>query len=189
MKSPVLLGFGLCFASLACAQSTNDLPGLIPPYSTLPPTFWEQYGLMVILGGLIGVALVGVLIWLISRPKTVPVLPSEVQARQALEALRAQPETSALLSQVSQILKRYFNAAFGNQRAELTTAEVEHSVIHDRRVKAETGYALVAFLKRCDALKFDNASDPKEIQAVVQALDLLQQLQSCRTTLPPTVKP
>ena len=68
-------------------QSTNELPELVPPYAALPPTFWEQYGMTLILSGLICVAVAGVVIWIISRPKPVPVLPPEVQARRALEAL------------------------------------------------------------------------------------------------------
>ncbi len=50
-------------------------------------------------------------------------MPPEMVAREALAKLRCQTEDGKVLSEVSQILRRYFSTAFQFPPGELTTAE------------------------------------------------------------------
>ena len=176
-----LLLLSVLGAVSAMAQSTNDLPELIPPYAALPPTFWEQYGLTLVVGSLVCVVVVGATVWMISRPKPVPVLPPEVQARRALEALRAQPENGDLLSQVSQILRRYISAAFGLPAGELTTQELISAMTSNREFDGKLRQATSQFLEFCDSRKFAPRPATSLQSAVSLALALIEQGESVRT--------
>src|SRR5882724_13350131 len=124
--SMFLLLLFLCNSSSLKAQpnsETNALPTLSPPYAELPPTFWEQHGIAVLISSLAAILPVGFLVWLCLRPKPKIILPPEVEARNALELLRGQSEDGVLLSNVSQILRHYFIAAFRLPPGEPTTAE------------------------------------------------------------------
>ncbi len=79
-------------AALPLQGQTNDLQALAPPYGELPPTFLEQHGTSVVFAGLGAIALAAFGIWLVFRPMPKIIIPSEVQAREALKNLRQQPE-------------------------------------------------------------------------------------------------
>src|SRR6266496_321326 len=101
------LDSGLWTVSAAPTTSLpDDIPPLRPPHDLLPPTFWEQHSTAVIILTIIGLIFLCLCLWLFLRPKSPVIIPPEVQARQALEPLRSQPENGDLLSQVSQILHR-----------------------------------------------------------------------------------
>ncbi len=72
------------------SEATNAPLTLSPPYGELPPTFFEQHGTILMLAGLGIIALAAFGLWLIFRPKPKTIIPPEVQARRALEALREQ---------------------------------------------------------------------------------------------------
>ena len=68
-----LRGWLLLCARSAGAQTNSppeQIPPLRPPHAPIPPSFWEQYGLAVLLGGLALLCLLAiVLLWLMrSRP-------------------------------------------------------------------------------------------------------------------------
>ena len=111
------------------------------------------------------------------------VVPPEVQARQALEPLRQQPEDGALLSRVSQILRHYVAAAFDLPPGELTTAEFCRAIAGHGRIGPELSAALSDFLRQCDQRKFAPPAPVPPFSAVAQALKLIDQAQIRRRAL------
>ena len=144
----------LVFFGLPIFAQTNDLPALVPAYPEIPPTFWEQHGTLVIIGAFVFLTVAAVVAWEIFRPKPAPVLPPEKIARDALARLQAQPEDGKLLSEVSQILRRYFGAVFQMPGAELTTAEFSTALSVSEKISTELAGAIAAFLRECDKRKF-----------------------------------
>jgi len=161
----------------------DDIPPLRPPHAEIPPTFWEQYGLLVIVFGVLVLGLVCAAAWFLTRPKPPMIVPPEVQARQALETLRRQPEDGALLSRVSQILRRYVAAAFDLPPGELTTAEFCRAIAGHGQIGPELSAALSEFLRQCDQRKFAPSAPAAPFGAVAQALKLVDQAQARRSAL------
>jgi hypothetical protein len=149
----------------------------------MPPTFWDQYSLWVILFGVLLLALVCAVAWVLTRPKPPMVVPPEVRARQALEPLRQQPEEGVLLSRVSQILRHYVAAAFGLPSGEFTTAEFCRAIDGHAQIGPELSAALSEFLRQCDQRKFSPPAPVPPLNAVAQALKLLDQAQNRRLVL------
>jgi len=170
----------LIIARGAIAQATNDLPALLPPYTELPPGFWEQHGITVILGSVAVLAIIGVAAWLIFRPRPLPVIPPEVQARRELEALRTQPEDGQVLSRASQIVRRYVLAAFDLSAGELTTHEFIRAMESSPRLTAEVREAIAEFLRRCDERKFGGSSGSVAGHGAAQALELVNRSEALR---------
>jgi hypothetical protein len=157
---------------------------LRPPHAEIPPTFWEQYGLWVILCGVLVLGLVCVAAWFLTRPKPPVIVPPEVQARQALEPLRQQPEDGALLSRLSQILRRYVIAAFDLPPGELTTTEFCRAIAGHDPVGPDLSATLSEFFRQCDQRKFAPPPAPAPpFGAVAQALNLIDQAQARRLAL------
>jgi hypothetical protein len=165
------------------SPGTNSALQLLPPYGELAPTFWEQYGARLIVAAVGLLLLAAFSIWLRFRPKPPVILPVEVQARQALEALRQRPEDGALLSEVSRILRRYVIIAFQLPPAELTTAELRHAVSDHPRIGPELSIALADFLRRCDERKFSPASLAMPFGATARALELVGLAEARRALL------
>src|ERR1051326_3964939 len=63
------------FAATNISTAADDLPQLRPPRAEIPPTFWERYGLWVIMGAVVFVALFGVAVWALTRPKPPVIVP------------------------------------------------------------------------------------------------------------------
>ena len=171
--------------SLAAAApiSSDDIPPLRPPHGEMAPTFWEHYGLWVVIAGVLLLALVCGVAWLLTRPKPPVVVPPEVQASQALELLRQQPEDGALLSRVSQILRHYVTDAFDLPPGELTTAEFCAMIATHFSIGPELSVALSEFLHECDQRKFSQSSPAAPFGATAQALKLIDQAQTRRLAL------
>jgi hypothetical protein len=175
----------LLFLPCGLWASTNflepsDIPRLRPPRGELPPTFWEQHGLVVAAGSVIFLILLGFLVWYLSRPKPPVAVPPCVLARQALEPLRRQPENGAVLSRVSQVLRRYVAAAFELEPGELTTSEFCRGLEKQERVGTELAAALSDFLRRGDEHKFKpaNLAPSGPLRAVERALQLVDQVEA-----------
>ena len=149
----------------------------------MAPTFWEHYGLWVVIAGVLLLALVCGVAWLLTRPKPPVVVPPEVQASQALELLRQQPEDGALLSRVSQILRHYVTDAFDLPPGELTTAEFCAMIANHSPIGPELSAALTAFLRECDQRKFSQSAPAAPFSATAQALKLIDQAQTRRLAL------
>ncbi len=147
----LLLAF---FAQSVFSQTTNPLPPLTPSYPEIPPTFWELHGMAILAGSVTLIALAAVVLWKLLQPKPVIVLPPEIVAREALVQLQRRPEDGTLLSEISQILRRYVVAVFDLPAAELTTAELCAALAGCGKINAELAGAIAAFLRECDERKF-----------------------------------
>jgi hypothetical protein len=141
-------------AAATNAPAEELMPRLRPPRGEIAPTFWEQYGVWVILAGVIVLGMSAFAVWWFTRPKPAVVVPPAVQARQALEPLRGHAEDGALLSQVSQILRRYVSTAFALPPGEMTTADFCRAIADQGRLGPELSPALGDFLRKCDERKF-----------------------------------
>ncbi len=160
------------------AAGTTDLPTLVPPYGELPPSFWELHRTAIVIGGCVLILLIPVVIWLLARPKPATHLPPEQIARAALEQLRLESEDGKLLSEVSQILRRYTGAVFQFAGSEMTTAEFCASLSGNPKIGTELSGTLASFLQECDVRKFSPASATAPMNAVNRALELVAQVET-----------
>ena len=167
----------------ASRTAADDIPPLRPPHAEIPPTFWDQYSLWVILFGVLLLVLVCAAAWFVTRPKPLAIVPPEVQARQALEPLRRQPEDGALLSRVSQILRHFVAAAFNLPPGELTTAEFCSAVARHTQIGPDLSAALSEFLRLCDQDKFSPPASVPPLSAVDRALKLIDRSQARRLAI------
>ena len=169
------------------AAEEAGVPQLAPPYPEIPPTFWEQYGAAVVIGGMVLGALAAFGLWLGMRKKPVAAVLPEVRARRELAALLRLPEDGVVLSQTSQVLRRYFIAAFALPPGEFTTAEFCRSISGCEQIGADLASAVAAFLRECDARKFSSGAVPLS-GAVARAQSLVERGEARRSP-PPAVKP
>ena len=167
----------------AAAQLTNDIPPLRPPQPEIPPAFLEQHRWSVSIGSVALLALAGFAVWRRLQPKPESAVPPEVQVQQALESLRLQSETGAVLSRISQSLRRYLVAAFGLPPEELTTTEFCRALADSTQVGPELSLALSQFLRECDRLKFAPSASPTELNAAARALELVASAEERRAQL------
>jgi hypothetical protein len=165
------------------SEATNGPLKLLPPYDELPPTFLEQHAESVLVGGIGLIVLAAIAIWFLFRAKSKIIIPPGVQARQALEKLRQQPEDGAMLSGVSQVVRQYFIAAFHLPQGEFTTAEFSRLVTNHQSIGAELATATTDFLRACDARKFSAASGNATFNAVDEALNLIERAEKWRAQL------
>lgn len=187
------LGFSLLVAQPSFAAATNtptngEIPALRPPRPEMAPTYWEQHGVVIVVCVVLFLAVVGVAIWFLTRPKPPIVVPPEALARKALEPLAQRPEDGALLSQVSQILRHYVSAAFDLPPIELTTTEFCRAIAGHEQVGPELSAALSEFLVRCDQRKFSPPAPAPPLSVVTHALKLIDQAQARRNALAQTLK-
>lgn len=177
--------FGVLMTLLSCAgfaQVTNEIPPLMPAYPAIPPTFWEQHGTSLVLTSFTALLLIALVIWLALKPKSVTPEPPETLARRALEVLRQRNEDGVVLSEVSQILRRYLVAVFALAPDELTTSEFCLTLHRNQKVSAELAAAVADFLRRCDERKFSPvATSP--LNAAARALELVQLAEARRAHL------
>lgn len=152
----------------------DAIPPLRPPRGEIAPTFWEQHGLWVIILGVLLLGLVCATVWWLRRRRPAVIVPPEAQARQALEPLREQAEDGAVLSRVSQILRRYVGAAFGLPPGEMTTADFCRAIAGHERLGAELSATLGDFLRRCDERKFAPPAPMPALGAAAQALKIIE---------------
>jgi hypothetical protein len=171
------------------AATPDSVTGLIPAYGELPPTFWEQYQSAIIVAGFALLAIAFLILRMVLRPKTPVVLPPEVIARRALAKLQGRPEDGKLLSEVSQILRRYVGAAFELPAAEMTTTEFCALLATREKIGPELAQSISDFLRDCDARKFSPVATTSPLNAVDHARELVSRadarlLQLAATQLP-----
>jgi len=181
---PIVLPLVASQLSLAAATNSPDaIPPLRPPRAEIAPTFWEQNGLWVAIAGLLLLAVIAAAVWWLRRTRPPVMVLPYLRARQALEPLRQQPEDGAVLSQVSQILRRYVSAAFGLPPGEMTTADFCRAIADQGRLGAELSAKVADFLRRCDERKFAPSAPTAALGAAEQALKLLEQAEARRAEL------
>jgi hypothetical protein len=157
------------------ATDTNidSIPPLRPPRAELPSSFWEEHGTSVVLCGIALLGFISMAVWWVSRGRPQAVAPPEVQAREALELLRSRPEDGALLSRVSQILRRYVVQGFELPPNEVTTTEFCKLMAGAQKVGSQFASSVSEFLRHCDQRKFAPAPVPQPFGGVAQALKLI----------------
>jgi hypothetical protein len=170
--------------------AANEPPKLVPAYGEIPPTFWEQHGTLIIIGGFAFIAFVALVLWSMLKPKPTIALPPEVLAREALTKRLRQPEDGKLLSEVSQILRRYICAAFALPAAELTTTEFCAVLTGNGKIGQELAQSISNFLRECDEQKFASSPVSAPFNAATRALELVALAEKRRAelrmlTLPP----
>ncbi len=178
-----VLAAGRLYGAATNSLSPEAIPPLRPPRPEIPPTFWEQYGLWVVLGAILLLALVSAAAWFLTRPKPPVIVPPELQARQALEPLRQQAEEGAVLSRVSQVLRHYLAAAFSLPPGELTTTEFCHVLSDQAQAGPELSASVAEFLRQCDQRKFSPTPPAPPLGAVAQALQLIDHAEARRAAL------
>ena len=172
-----LFGFG--FPLLA--QTTNKtLPPLAPPQGELPPTFWQEHGITILISGMALLIVAGVILWQFCKAKPQPVVPPADVARTALTALQRQPEDGKVLSEISQVLRRYVSDAFEFPSGEMTTAEFSVALTSHPEIGAELAQAVAGFLHECDERKFSPATATTPFGAANRALELIATMETIR---------
>jgi len=166
------------FCATNISAGDEELARLRPPRAEIPPTFWERYNIWIIVGSLVILALIGIIVWIVTRPNPPIVVPPEVRARQGLELLSSKPEDGLVLSQVSQILRHYVAEAFAFPPGELTTTEFCRVMASHERIDLELGSAISEFLRRCDERKFMPAPPNTQMTAIATALKLVETAQA-----------
>ena len=169
-----LLAAHTLLGATANLPAPDAIPPLRPPRGEIAPTFWEQNGLWVIILGVLLLGLVCAAVWWLRRPRPAVIVPPEAQARQALEPLRNQPEDGAVLSRISQILRRYVGAAFALPPGEMTTGDFCRAIAGHERIGVELSATLGDFLRRCDERKFGPPATMPALGAAAQALKLIE---------------
>jgi len=165
------------------SSGPDEIPPLHPPHAEIPPTFWEQYGQWVIVGCIILLVALAFAIWFLTRPRPPIIGPPEVTARKALAALQGQPEDGAVLSRVSQAIRRYVAAAFGMPPEELNTTEFCRSVEDHEQIGSALSAALAEFLRRCDERKFAPSPPAPALGAVARGFELIELAETRRAQL------
>jgi hypothetical protein len=160
--------------------SPDDIPPLRPARGELAPTYWEQHGAWpFVLGGL-GILIIAALVWLLLRPRPATPIPPATAAHRALDPLANQPENGVVLSRISQVVRRYFSAAFALPPGELTTAEFSRELEGHQQVGAALSTAVNAFLRECDRRKFAPSPPPTPLGAAGLAARLIDQAEARR---------
>lgn len=180
-------GFWL-LASAMVAQAFDPtqpepIPKLRPPRGEIPPSLWEQHGNLFILLAPVFLVFILALTWYLFRPKPPVPVPPQVRARRELEYLQTQPETGALLSRVSQVLRHYLAAAFTLPPDEMTTTEFCREVSGQGRIGTELVTQINTFLRQCDELKFAPPQPRPASGAATQAIQLVDRAEQRRITI------
>ena len=173
---------------LLAGASTNTLLILAPPDGEMPPTFWEQHGTAILLGGIALIALAGLILWKRFQPAPAVVLTPEAVARQALEKLQGRREDGQVLSESSQILRRYFGAVLELPSAEMTTAEFCAALTAHDKIGGDLAQSAANLLSVCDKDKFSPKTIVPPINAVSRVHELVSRSEA-RLTQPKSVTP
>jgi hypothetical protein len=172
--SVFLITLFFCVTKSVFGQSdTNALPKLLPPDEKMPPTFWEQQETAMLAGILILILLATAVVWKMLHPGPRPVLPPAAAAREALAKCRAQPEDGKVLSEISQILRRYAAATFHFPPGEFTTSEFCRYLERSEQVPPQLARVHSDFLRACDERKFSPAASSAPLHAADRALEIV----------------
>jgi len=175
--------FAWVLLDAATSSGSDEIPPLRPPRGEIPPDFWEAHRISIVISGIILLIIISTAVWFFLRTRPKASIPPEVQARQALEALLAQPENGALLSRVSQIVRRYVIGAFGLPPGELTTTEFCEVISKNPPIDEPLSAAISNFLRDCDRRKFALSPDDEPINAVPTALKFVDEAEKRRAEL------
>jgi hypothetical protein len=178
-----ILAVGLLIPLPSFPASTEEIPPLVPPLPEIPPSLWERFGwtLWFIIPLLL--VLLGLVIWVVLRPGKPPVLPAPAaQAGRALRALQAQPETGAVLSEISHVLRHYLINTFWLPPHEMTTRDFCVLLNAHEKIGPELAGDLASFLRAADDRKFAPATTQPPLGAAGRALELIELAEARRVS-------
>jgi hypothetical protein len=164
-------------ASLGAADTNSlvdEIPPLRPPRQEVPATYWEQHRAPIIAGAVVGVMLMGGLVWVLTRPRADVIEPPEVTARNALSRLKDKTEDGVLISRVSQIVRHYVTARFGLPMVEYTTTDFCKELDSNEKTGPELAGKMADFLRSCDEHKFAPRAPVARGGWVTEALKLIE---------------
>ena len=159
------------------ATTLSDIKGLVKPPLRIGRVAW----VMLLIAALALVA--GFITLFFRRRKQIenalpkPIIPPDVIATKALEALRNKrwiPEP--FFTELSLILRTYLENRFNLHAPELTTEELTRTMAHDDRLKINEQQTLRSFLTQADLVKFARADAEKDVmrtafQTITQFVD------------------
>ena len=100
-------------------------------------------------------------------------MPPAIVAREALTRFRDRPEDGNVLSEVSQVLRRYMSATLHFAPGELTTAEFCSELERSQKITPELKRGISEFLRACDDRKFSPAVLAPPLNAAERALQMI----------------
>lgn len=156
---------------------------LAPAHPEIPPSFWEAYGVWLILGALLLIGIAVLLGWWWLRPKRPTAIPIEVLTREKLSSLRQRPEDGQTLSEISRCFRSYLAVAFELPPQEMTTSEFCQLLSRSEKLNPELAARAGEFLRRCDEVKFAPTVAPTRMGAAESALQLVDAGEARRTQL------
>lgn len=147
-----------------------DLRDIAPPVEFFPYPWWQ-----VALAAVLALALLSLLVYfawrILSRPRpSAPPLLPRASALQALEALRAslataEPRTFSF--QVSEVLRRYVEGAYGIHALEQTTPEFLAAIAAAKTFTPEQRVTLAQFCHASDRAKFAGPAVDDDVKALL----------------------
>jgi len=186
VRHVLVLGTLLLCRSIVGAStntSVDAIPPLRPPHDEITPGFWEERRSAIIIGSVVFAFCIVAATWFIRRPRQPAIVPPEVQARDALNALSVHAEDGALLSKVTQILRKYITDGFALPPGEVTTTEFCRMIAEQERIGSELAGPLCDFLRRCDERKFAPLDSSPSLEALSQALHFIELAEARREAL------
>jgi hypothetical protein len=177
----LLLGTRALFG--AGTDDPAEIPPLRPPFGEIPPGFWEQHAIWIVVTAVVLAGLVAaVIFWAKHRPGLTALPPFE-EAKRSLDELSKVPEDGPVLTQVSRVVKHYFTETFHLPVGELTTAEFSRQLHQTASLDPGLRGATEAFLQECDVRKFSASPPSAGGAAVPKALTLLKQAEQSASQL------
>jgi hypothetical protein len=178
-----LLALFLLWPTVGSAQFTEEIPPLQPIRAELPPTFWEQHALGIVVYSVQAVLVLAFILWLVFKRRRPVMVPIETQTRRELEALRAAPVTGETLSRISRCLRRYFGAAFQLPPGEHTTTDFCAMLEQQSHIGSGLAEETADFLRETDVAKFAPGGAVEREDAVRRAMQLVDAAERRREAL------
>jgi hypothetical protein len=160
------------------APTDPALSSLKPPRDEILPTFWEQYGVWLVLAAAVALVGMGFLVWRLTRPRPIAPEPWSLRARRELEPLSHHPENGALLSRISQILRHYLCEAFTLPAGEMTTSEFCRTVLDSEKFGPELAREIDEFLRELDRRKFAPQAPENTLDAAARAAKIIDRAEA-----------
>ena len=155
------------------------IPDLRPIEELLPPTFWEQHRVAILLGGLLGLAILAVAVWRFRRVRPVVVLPPAEVARKTLQRLEAGPDNSVLAGAVLKTLRHYLPAAIPTlSRGELTADEIVGHLDRKSSLPPELRNEISLLLRQCEQRQFFSGRQDAHTKLATRALDVIRKIEA-----------
>lgn len=179
--APHMRKFWLFPSGLPGAVTAADiLPDLYPPEELVKPTFWEQYGSLMALAGLVMLALGWFIFLWLRRPRPVVEEPPAIRARRVLQELSLKPEDGEVAGQVSRTVRKYLLSAAALPPGELTSEEIAWRLQQDESFEQELRLKTVELLRQCDAVKFSTVPPRSPANLAARALALVDKIEARR---------